>query len=152
MSRTIQLLMAVMLSFFITSVSLAGIYKWTDDKGKVHYSDQAPDSSKAEVLNPDTATPDGTEDARNALDRQTDRFNKEQAAQKKAEQEARDKKAAEAKRKQDCLALRKNLQTFLTENRVAKEVNGEKVVIPYEERLVKMEEIQKQMQTICKDF
>jgi len=150
MSRTIQLLMALFLSFFISNLSLAGIYKWTDDQGNVHYSDEAPDKAKSEILNPDTAIPDGTEDARTELDRQTMRLNKEQEEQKKAEEAVKAKEAAEAKRKQDCIALRKNLHTYLTENRVATKVDGQTAVIPYEQRLEKMEQIQKQIETVCK--
>jgi len=145
---------ALLIAFLATNVSMAGLYKWTDDKGQVHYSDKVPGDTKAksESLNPNTALPSGVEKEKSKLDKQVEEMNKRRAEEKKKEEEANKKAAAEKVRKEQCMTLRKNMQTFLTKNRVSKTVNGEKVVIPYEERVKKMEETQKKLDEVCKGF
>jgi len=135
----------------LTSLT-AGIYKWTDSSGKVHYSDQAPINEKSEALDPSTALPDKTEDARKKLDQREAKFQKDREERLKKEKAAKDHKEKEKQREQQCMQMRKNLQTYLTKNRVSHVVDGKQVVIGYEERLKKMEALQKQMEKVCDGF
>jgi len=129
--------------------SHAGIYKWTDASGKVHYSDRAPATEKAQALNPKTALPDGALDARKQLNQQESEFQKNRAERLKQEGLAKKEAEKEALRKKQCAQLRKNLQTYLTKKRVTQTVDGKPSVINYEDRLKKMEAVQKQIQKTC---
>jgi len=41
---------ALCAALLLPASAQAGVYKWTDDKGRVHYSDQPPAASKAEQV------------------------------------------------------------------------------------------------------
>ncbi len=152
MSLNLYRLTGLLIALLAADVSLAGLYKWTDDKGQVHYSDKVPADTKPQSLNPNTALPSGVEKEKSKLDKQVEDMNKRRDEELEKEQEAKKKAEAEALRKKNCMTLRKNMQVLLTKNRVRKEVNGEVVVIPYEERVKKMEETQKQLDEVCKGF
>jgi len=129
--------------------SQAGIYKWTDASGKVHYSDHAPATEKAQALNPRTALPDGALDARKNLEQQENKFQKNREDRLKQEDLAKKEAEKKSLRKKQCAQLRKNLQTYLTKNRVTHTIDGKPAVINYEDRLKKMEAVQKEIQKTC---
>jgi len=133
-----------------TSSAATGIYKWTDDSGKIHYSDKPPVNQKSTTMNPHTAVPQGSHETGKVINKQAIEFNKRRDKRLKQEAEKKKKLAEQEKREQQCATLRKNLQIMLTRNRVTKMVDGKQVVIPYEERLKKMEQIQKNMEKVCK--
>jgi len=143
---------AVLLTILPVFSAGAGIYKWTDSSGKIHYSDQRPASEKTQSLNPATALPDGTQDARTQLDAREKQFQKNRTERLEKEQAAKNKAVKEKQREQNCIKMRKNLQTYLTKNRVTQMVDGKPVVIPYEDRLKKMEKLQKDMAKVCEGF
>jgi hypothetical protein len=145
-----QILRITLLSLLFAASSHAGLYKWTDDKGQVHYSDTQPDKEKAQQLNPTTSLPSGVEKEQSAFDKQVEDMNKRLAEEKKQQQEA-DKKAEEQEMiKKRCQTLRENMQVLVTKNRASKIVDGKRVIIPYEERVEKMEKIRKEMDEFCK--
>lgn len=145
----ISVMVLIILPMFTTN---AGIYKWTDATGKIHYSDQIPTGEKTESLNPVTARPDGSNNTSSELDKREKQFQKRRIERLAKEQAAKNKIAAEKQREKNCKIMRKNLQTYLTKNRVTHVVNGEQVVIPYEERLKKIEKLQKDMEKVCEGF
>lgn len=130
----------------------AGLYKWYDDKGQVHYTDSPPNDEKAQTLNPDTALPTGAEKEKTELDKQVEEFNKRRDERLKQEEEAKKKVAQEKQRKRNCDQLRKNLQLFITKNRVATNVDGKKVIMPYEQRVKEIDEAQKRIDKECAGF
>lgn len=142
----------LVLSLLIASSSHAELYKWTDDKGQVHYSDKQPDDEKVQTLNPQTSLPSGAEKEKSAFEQQVEDMNQRLAEQEKQQQEAAKKAEEEQKRKERCAALRNNMQVLVTKNRVSKMVDGQRVIIPYEERVEKMEKIRKEIDTTCKDL
>lgn len=50
MNRVI-ILLSVFLAIILSEVAVAKIYKWTDEKGKVHFTDTPPNKENAEELN-----------------------------------------------------------------------------------------------------
>lgn len=142
----------LVLSLLIASSSHAELYKWTDDKGQVHYSDKQPDDEKVQTLNPQTSLPSGAEKEKSAFEQQVEDMNQRLAEQEKQQQEAAKKAEEEQKRKERCAALRNNMQVLVTQNRVSKMVDGQRVIIPYEERVEKMEKIRKEIDTTCQDL
>tara|TARA_B100001123_G_C14908137_1_gene866645 strand:- start:195 stop:677 length:483 start_codon:yes stop_codon:yes gene_type:complete len=90
----------------------ATIYKWTDENGKVHYSDQPPAAVKAEEMDVDSepsATTNGLTDEQRQQKqkRLLDAFAKERADKKAAEEKV--SKAAE-ERKIWCARAREELR------------------------------------------
>jgi len=152
MSNNLYRLTGLLIALLTANVSIAGMYKWTDAEGQVHYSDNVPADTKPQTLNPDTALPTGVEKEKSVLDKQVEEMDKRREESLKKEEEEKKKAEAEEVRKNNCIKLRKNLQVLLTKNRVRKEVNGEVVVIPYEERVKKIEEAQKKLDEVCKGF
>lgn len=144
--------LALLTGILLSATASAGIYKWTDASGKVHYTDQPPSGKKSQALNPNTALPDRAQDARKNLDIREQQFIKNREERLKKEAAAKQKKLAEKQRKKDCVKLRHNLQVYLTRNRVATIVDGKSVVVPYEERVKKMEKLRVQIERSCEGF
>lgn len=142
----ISLALLMMLPMFS---STAGIYKWTDSSGEIHYSDKAPAGANTQTLNPVTAVPDGALDARKQLEKREEQFQKDRTKRLEDEAKAEQKVLKEKQRKQACTQLRKNLQTYLTRNRVYEMIDGKPVTIKYEDRLKKMEVLQEQIKETC---
>jgi hypothetical protein len=151
MNVYVQRLLLILIALMVSGPSLAGMYKWTDSSGQVHYTDSPPADQKAKALNPATATPTGAEVEKSKQDKQLEEFNKRQAEEKEKEELARKKALEKKQREQQCATLRKNLQLYLTKRRVAKNENGVVVEVPYEERLKEIENIQDQMKKVCDD-
>lgn len=129
--------------------AMAGLYKWYDAEGQVHYTDNPPSDKKIQTLNPDTALPTGVEKEKSALEKQMDDFNKRRDTRLKKEDEEKKKILKEKQRIKNCEILRRNVQTFLTKKRVSKTVNGEVVVMPYEERVKEINAAQKRIDKEC---
>lgn len=142
----------ILMIMVVSAPVQAGLYKWYDDKGQVHYTDSPPSKEKAEALNPDTALPTGAEKEKTELDKQVEEFDKRREERLKQEEEAKKKVAQEKQRKRNCEQLRKNLQLFITKNRVSTNVDGEKVVMPYEQRVKEMDKVQKRIDKECAGF
>jgi hypothetical protein len=136
----------------ISNPALGGLYKWYDSKGQVHYTDNPPPDKESQAINPETALPTGVEKEKSALDKQVEEFNKRRDERLKQEEEAKKKTELEAQRKKNCEILKKNLQLYLTRNRVTTTKDGEKVVMPYEERVKEIEAAQKKIDEECAGF
>lgn len=140
-----------LLAAMATSAS-AGLYKWYDKDGQVHYTDKPPVDAKTESVDPKTSISKPVEQKTFTLEKENEAFEKRREEQLKKEAEEKKKAEMEAKRKQNCISLRKNLQLYLTRNRVAEQKDGQTVVIPYEERVKKIAETEKRLNKECKDY
>ena len=147
----VQILRITFLSLLFAASSHAGLYKWTDDKGQIHYSDRQPDKEKAQTLNPKTSLPSGVDKEKSALDKQVEEMNKRLEEEKQQQEEAEKIAKEKELRKKRCQTLRDNMQVMLTKNRVSKIVDGKRVVMPYEERVEKMEKMRKEIEEACKE-
>ena len=90
--------------------SAAGVYTWTDENGKVHYSDQPGNAAAREIILPATPAPDQG---------QRERLQKQQKLLEVYETERKEKHEQEAKRKfeqqqleQQCAAARMRLKHY----------------------------------------
>jgi hypothetical protein len=96
----------------------AGLYKWTDSQGKVHYSDQPPTANAQAIKNPAEGQAEATTQATESLN------SKEQAYQKrrKEAEDARAKAEKEAEQariqRENCAKARNNLSTLQNTPRV----------------------------------
>jgi hypothetical protein len=96
----------------------AGLYKWTDGSGKVHYADQPP-TGDAQTLKPSSAgQADAAREATQALDARDQAFRKRLKDAEDARAKA-EKEAAEARRKREnCDKARNNLDVLQNRPRV----------------------------------
>lgn len=109
----------ICLASFISLPAWAGLYKWADATGKVHYADQPPTTAKSTSLkgvNPVQATT--TTEAKHTLDSQDQAYKKRKADVEAAREKA-DKDAENARiKRENCDKARKNLDTLQKTPRV----------------------------------
>ncbi len=95
----------------ITGASLhAGVYKWVDEQGKVHYGDR-PESAQSQQLQIQSAPPPDPDavERMERSQRMLNEYSDDQAEQKK-KREAREQE--EARRKANCELARKRLDDY----------------------------------------
>ena len=141
----------------LLSISLnvhAGVKKWVDADGNVHYSDTGPgdDTQTQSVRNI------AGKDQGNAPAAYTPKSYVEREAEmrkaKKQKQEASDKQAEQdtrtAARKQNCEGARQNAKTLEESPRVTTyDANGERVIMEDSERAKRLEEARKVISENC---
>lgn len=142
-THRLLLLMSLLLS---TSVS-AGTYKWVDEKGNVHYSQQPPAGSNYERMKIDKSRPaynEPTQDAapkaapnpKPATSSSTSTVIKEEIAKNK---EIREK---------NCEAAKKNLEVYTVYKRY-RDKDGNVIRMDDNERLKKIEESKQNIAEFC---
>ncbi|MCL4680707.1 MAG: DUF4124 domain-containing protein [Rhodocyclaceae bacterium] len=144
------LLSSLLLPLFATGAQGQGMYKWTDEKGVVHYTDTPPTGKRAEKVRIAPQPPmDAAAPARNrSWQEQQQDANERRHQAEKAEQE-RQKQAKEAEQK--CLKARNALDTLRSERplyRVGKD--GERAYMEDTERQRLIADWQKQSDTHCR--
>ena len=89
--------------FFIATFQLhAGVYKWVDEKGRVHFSDRpvTDQSTEINIKQQETGQPSaGQDDRKLKMERMLDVYEEERAEKKEAKQK---QQAERKKRKQNC--------------------------------------------------
>lgn len=129
----------------------AGVYKWTDSQGRVHYSDTPPPRQEVQSLRTDK-----TNDAAAAAERRalSDRLTESELSRKHA-REAEDKRKAEEeaarKRAQNCQRARERL-TLLQQNIPITRVDaqGQRYTMTDAERAAAALEAQRHIDEHCK--
>lgn len=112
----------------------AGVYRWVDDEGKVHYGDRPPGKDKATPIELESApAPAPDDDERraktrrllDAMESKRDREN-EQAAQAKADK---------ARRERNCEIARRHVTLYQRANQISRVgADGERTYLSDEER------------------
>ncbi|MCR4299231.1 MAG: DUF4124 domain-containing protein [Gallionella sp.] len=142
--------------------AFAGLSKWVDADGKVHYSDQPPPANvKATILRSTsgTAAPAATGDAaassapaapKTIAEREAE-LKKAQQAKKEAADRAAQKQAEVEAREANCIAARKNL-SMLQEGMRLMEIDdkGERSYLNDEQRQQRIAKAQQDIGTHCK--
>lgn len=125
------------------SAGAAGLYKWTDAQGDVHYTQDPPPQGQYQQLTapppPPAAAPD------DALQKARDALTPPPPPTGDAKQ---DKLQAEVDQR-NCDVAKHNLDTFTTHRRVQNE-KGEIVILGDDERKAKIKEAQDQITKYCK--
>lgn len=131
----------------------AGVNKWIDSEGKVHYSDAPPPEAKTETVRnvsgkgqteaPATYSPKSY--AEREAEMKKSKLEKEEASKKAARQEA----ATEAK-KRNCEAARQHARALEEGGRVySYDQNGERVYLEDDTRAQRLEEARKAISEFC---
>ena len=129
-------------SFSLVSTSFAEIYKWTDQKGQVHYTQHPGPGNKADQL----------VDMKNQ--QMTRKSNAADSAELAQEKERQEEKAALAKSYKEklnkfCAQQRKNLKILGSAKPIAWEEDGETQLLSKQERHEKIDDIKDSLEENC---
>lgn len=150
--KFIQLSIFLSTSIFCTTASIAGIYKWVDEQGNVHYSQQRPANATSEKMDVQKRAPrdestynrPGTQGKNK--DTTTDSPSKTAKPEKKPET-----KAEKQRRLAACEQARKSLQTMESVGRIrAKDKNGDTVFLSQAQKEEKMKQSREMLTQHCK--
>lgn len=144
MTHVNKILFIAGLSLLVNSAAQAGMYKWTDEQGNVHYSQSPPRGQEYEKMKVDkaprpsgtTATPQGTADSQTT-------------GQSDGPGTVEDEVAKNAEiRKKNCDAAKKNLQVFQVYRRVKGE-DGKIRVVSEKEREEQIQRSKEAIREFC---
>jgi hypothetical protein len=135
------------LAFYSASYA-ADIYKWVDKDGQIHYSEIPPQDVDAQRIKGANNQPGGTDN----IMQQEKAFEqrREERLNKAAEQEKA--QAEQLQHKQECEKIRQTYDMQNTSRRVAKEVDGQMVIMSEEDRSKRREELRQMLEKDCKGF
>lgn len=148
----------LILALLTSATSFAGLNKWVDENGKVHYSDQPPPSGvQAETLRPapapatDNASGSTVPAAPKTIAEREAEFRKAQQAKKEAADKAAKEQAIAETDKANCTAAQQNLRTLQADMRLT-ELNekGERSYLSDEQRQQRIAKAQQDISTFCK--
>lgn len=114
--RMSQLAMLLLLLSAVTPV-VAGVYKWVDENGQVHYGERPPMAGEAKRMTLEPAPPPDPGATERAERIQLDNGSWREEKARRAEEQARAKQDEEL-RKRNCAAARGNLTIYQTSGRV----------------------------------
>lgn len=151
MSRTLALLCFLLV---FTTAAQSGdnkIYKWTDDKGEVHYTQQPPQNRESVTVRPAPPPPGNPEAERSELQQQMENLDQRQQEAAKRSAEAEQQASNQKIREKNCATARRNLaelqQGGIKRYRLP---NGEVLRLNEEDRQKRIAEANKQIEENCK--
>ena len=140
---------------FASFTSYAGLNKWVDAEGKVHYSDTPPTDAKSNKLRtytaPDAAASGTGEPASKTLAEKEADWKKSQKSKEEAEKNAANEKENAAIKQKNCESSRQNLATL--ENSpsiVTYDAKGERSFMDDESRKRSTADARKAVSEFCK--
>jgi hypothetical protein len=151
-------LLSVLLAAAIFSpiIVTAGVYKWTDENGNVHYGSQRPADTASERMNIDSgkqpyADPTATEEADEAGKKPGEENKKEEKAQAAAPKAPEKQKIPKKEMQARCAQARKSLQTISTRGRArVKQPDGTSRHVTDQERAANLAQVKKNVARYCK--
>ena len=145
----------LILSILASANALAGVNKWVDDQGQVHYSDQAPPTNtKTQSLGPETEDADsagsGAPETKTLAEREMD-LKKEKAEKKAEADKSAQNKAREDAMKVNCKTAQDNLRTLQSGIRIVDiQPNGERAFIDDAQKQQRIDKAQQDIGAYCK--
>ncbi|HIQ15779.1 MAG TPA: DUF4124 domain-containing protein [Leucothrix sp.] len=127
-------------SFSLASTSFAEIYKWTDKKGQVHYTQNPGPGNKADQL---------VDMKSQQMTRKSDSANNAELAQEKERQKEKAAKNYKEKLNKFCAQQRKNLKILGSAKPIAWEEDGETQLLSKQERHEKIDDIKDSLEENC---
>ena len=129
--------------------SFARIYKWVDEEGNVHYTQQRPPDRPAQILKEPTS-PVTEEQAKENLEKLSDRAETQRKDREFQEGYADDVAARQERIKKNCEIARENLRILQTAARVQdKNGEGNMYYIDDATKEAKIAKTKEQIETFC---
>lgn len=129
-----------------TGAFAAGVYKWTDSEGNVHYTQTPPPEGVAEKMTPPPPVPKTSKTL--PQEKPVPPPAAAPASDKAAEDRRRKEREAEIAR-QNCETARKNLDIYTTSRRLLTE-EGEAIILDDEVRDAKIREANENIEKYCR--
>jgi len=123
----------------------AGLYKWVDGQGNVHYTQDPPPQGSFKALPPPPPAPETPA----AVEQKPAQAQDTQTSTPLANSDAEEKKRQAVADKQNCDVARKNLEIYTRYRRVVNE-KGEVVMLDDNERRAKIKEAEEMIKKSCK--
>lgn len=144
LNRTLLCLILTFSGIVLAPTASAGkIYKWTDEKGQVHFGSQPPSQTKAELVKKTLDTP-------SEGDTKADAQNASNPTSKTKSSEAVSSAAPSLKDKGRCELARANLESLKTFRRIrVKQDNGEYHDLSAEEKQQQIKESELAIKQAC---
>ena len=149
--------MKYLILFVIMSLPLviqAGVYKWVDNNGKVHYGDQPQSSQSSVEMNVDvtSSVPGGPGEDQLSREEKRERLLQSLEEDRLEKQEQREKqKALRAQNRQKCNRYRDRMRHYQRANALYKlDPDGNRVYISDNERAKATRKLQSQIDRYCK--
>ncbi|MGA7799204.1 MAG: DUF4124 domain-containing protein [Gammaproteobacteria bacterium] len=148
MKPSTGLLLALVLA--AASPARGAIYKWIDNQGGVHYSQQPPAGNKAQELPPAPPPAQDPDKVRSELKSRVDAMQKQQDAQDKTKQKKRDKEQHETQRADNCRHAQANLQVLTSGGRKRYRLpDGTVTYLSPEQTQARIKQAQQQIDKSC---
>jgi hypothetical protein len=141
----VSLLTAGLVLAAATHPALAGVYKWTDGAGNVHYTQSPPPDRQAERMKPPPPPPANSGYTPPKLG---DAKQKQKPA---ADDPVELAKKREEMIKKNCEAAKNNLQVYTAHRRVQEGEGGKVIVLDDKERQKRIEASKKKIEKYCKE-
>ncbi len=142
---------AVLILLPLTLTAHAGVYKWTDAQGRVHYSDTPPPRQEAQRVQ--TGKTNEAEAAA-ALRSLADKLSDSELRRKKAQEDEDKRKAEEEKQRakaENCAKAREQLVLLQQHARISRvNAQGQRQMMTDAERLAAIQEAQRRADEFCK--
>ena len=139
-----------MLSYLVSLSVPAEIYKWTDDEGKVHYSEKPPNTTdKEDVETVKIRDNVDTQRANEALKKKSKSLNERREDRKKNESETADAKKQLLENKARCKQLKEDLSHFQHPKVNLQEEDGTVRALGEEERQQEVKNLEKMVKKAC---
>jgi len=141
----------IVLTFLIVPSASAGIYKWTDSDGNIHFGDRPDTNDSATELNIKINKNTGVTNS-SGYKKEREYLLKKIEKDKKEEAEKRKKKlAADKKRKKRCDSYRRSYQSHIQSSRTySMTPDGVKTYLSNEERLASKKRLSKGISKYCR--
>lgn len=152
-----QLLTIVSMLALVTTAQ-AGVTRWVDAEGKIHYSDQPPPPTAKSQKSLDLknnpalpkATPDSKDGEKSLAEKDLESRKRKVQAEESAAKQAKDQEEAKS-RKANCAQARNQLQALQEGQRMSKfDEKGERVFLEDKDRAHAIEEAKKSADSWCK--
>jgi hypothetical protein len=145
----------VLLFIMLAPLSLyAGVYKWVDDNGKVHYGDQPQSSQPSIEMNIDVTSPAPVGSGEDQLTREEKRERLLQSMEEDRleKHEQREKqKALRAQNRQKCNRYRDRMRHYQRANALYRlDKDGKRVYVSDSDRAKSTKKLQAQIDRYCK--
>ena len=145
-----RLWISVLLIFFFSPAALAaGVYKWVDEQGKVHYGDRPGNSNASKIAVP--VSPPSSSNNLNERNAMRDKLIRTMEEERKLKEEDSHKaKLKDAERKQRCIEAQDKLRRYQESQYIYKPAEGgERIIFSEEERKQATDDAQKAVQEWC---
>jgi len=141
-------LLFILLAF--NNTASADVYKWVDDEGNTHYSQQAPKNQQADIIKapppPARSAADAQKEIDTLIEKQSGTFEVKQEERRLAKEAAEEEK----NNKEYCRVNRHNLQQYQNNpGRQMIDADGNVTRPTEEQRQAKIAEIQKRLADDC---